>query len=199
MDTANGTIQKTTYGYGYGTTRAIVAGQGVGTARTFQEVTTSATTSAESIWSRRVEKFVDQRNTNDATQLTQAGLDELASGGLITSLSVVPSSDTTMAVFKDWGLGDKVSVVVGNQQVSAMVSAITLAIGTDGLRVGATVGSPNGFDFDSVLMKRQTDAASRLTSLETKEAPTLTYGNLDNGKPDSNFGGIPSIDCGGVS
>ena len=178
MDTANGTLQKTTYGYGYGSTRAIVAGQGVGTARTFQEVTTSASTAAESTWSRRVEKFVDQRNTNDATQLSQAGLDELASGGTITSLSVVPSSDTTMAVFKDWGLGDKVSVVVGSQQVSATVSAITLAIGTDGLRVGATVGDPNGFDFESVLMKRQTDAASRLTTLETREAPTGTAGTL---------------------
>ena len=199
MDTSNGTLQKTTYGYGYGSTRAIVAGQGTGTARTFQEVTTTASTAAESTWSRRVEKFVDQRNTNDAVQLSQAGLDELASGGTITSLSVVPSSDTTMAVFKDWGLGDKVSVVVGSQQVSATVTAITLAIGTDGLRVGATVGDPNGFDFDSVLMKRQTDTASRLTTLETKEAPTVSYGNLDNGKPDSNFGGIPSIDCGGVS
>jgi hypothetical protein len=178
MDTANNTLQKSTYGYGYSATRAIVAGAGSGNTRTFQEVTTSATTSAESTWSRRIEKFVDQNNTADATQLTQAGTDALSDGGTVTSTSVIPTASDSMNVFVDWNLGDKVSVVVGTQTVSAVVSAITITIEADGLRIGATVGDPNGFDFESVLMKRQTDTNSRITALETREAATMALGTF---------------------
>lgn len=166
MDAANGTLQKVQYGYGYGATRAIVGGMGQLTARQFVEV---SNTSAESQWARRVEVFVDQNNESDTTKLTQYGKDKLAEGGSITSIEVTPSSDLVMEYGVDWNLGDTVSVIIDSQQVSAIVSQATITVAEDGVRVGATVGQPSGFDFDSILMKRQVDQSSDISTLQLKE------------------------------
>ena len=166
MDAANGTLQKVQYGYGYGATRAIVGGMGQLTARQFVEVSNS---SAETQWARRVEVFVDQNNESDSAKLTQYGKDKLADGGSITSIEVTPSSDLVMEYGIDWNLGDTVSVIIDSQQVSAIVSQATLTVSEDGVRVGATVGQPAGFDFDSILMKRQVTQSSDISKLQLKE------------------------------
>lgn len=168
MDTDNETLQKATYGYGYGKTRAIVGGGGEGTARQFVEVASSP---AESTWSRRVEAFVDQRQESDATKLTQAGTDLLnESGGTITSMDVVPTNDTTMSYGTDFYLGDKVTVAVAAQQVTGIVSTVQVTIGEDGVRVGCTIGNPVGFDYEAVLSKRQTDTTANVSALQRVEA-----------------------------
>ena len=199
MDTANGSLSKAQYGYGYGHTRAIVGGQGQLTQRQFLEVSTTASTAAETDWGRRVEVFVDYNNETDTTKLTQKGKDALADQGAITSIEVTPSSDMTMEYGVDWNLGDTVSVIIDNKQVSAIVSQATITVSEDGVRIGATVGQPTGFDFDSVMMKKQVDTRSDVNALQLKEAVVPSWGNLDNGLPNSNFGGVPSIDCGGVT
>lgn len=168
MDTDNETLQKATYGYGYGKTRAIVGGNGEGTARQFVEV---ASSSAESTWARRVEAFVDQRQESDSTKLTQAGTDLLnESGGTITSMDVVPTNDTTMTYGTDFYLGDKVSVTVAAQQVTGIVSTVQVSIAEDGVRVGCTIGNPVGFDYEAVLSKRQTDTSASVSALQRVEA-----------------------------
>ena len=169
MSTETGTLSHVSYGYGYGKTRAIVGGMGQLTSRQFVEVTTSGSTAAEATWSRRVEVFVDQNNESDATKLAQAGTDALADQGNITSIEVVPTSDSTMEYGVDWGLGDTVTVVIGGQEISAIVSQATMTVSEDGVRVGATVGQPSGFDFDSILMKRQVDQSSDISTLQLKE------------------------------
>jgi microcystin-dependent protein len=168
MDTDNKTLQKATYGYGYGKTRAIVGGNGEGTARQFVEV---ASSSAESTWARRVEAFVDQRQESDSTKLTQAGTDLLnQSGGTITSMDVVPTNDTTMTYGTDFYLGDKVTVAVAAQQVTGIVSTVQVSIAEDGVRVGCTIGNPVGFDYEAVLSKRQTDTTAGVSKLQRVEA-----------------------------
>ena len=125
---------------------------------------------AEDAWNRRIESFVDQRNTTDANELTQAGNEKLADGGAtLTSVDVVPSSDLTMAYGSDWDLGDVVTVVVDNQEVAATVTTVSLSIGSDGVRVGATVGQPTGVDFQSVTARKTTQTAQRVNALERKE------------------------------
>jgi hypothetical protein len=48
-----------------GATRVLVAGQGNREDRQFIEMTSTDATAAEALWGRRIERFVDQRNTND--------------------------------------------------------------------------------------------------------------------------------------
>jgi microcystin-dependent protein len=172
MDVSNNTLSRTEYAYGRpNATLAIVAGQGAGTDRQFVEVTTTASEDAETLWERRIETFIDQRNTSDETELEQAGLEKLATDGVtVTSIDVVPSSDVTMVYGVDFNLGDRVGVTVGAQEVSAIVTTVSLSIETDGVRVGATVGDPTGVDFEALTAKRSTDTQRRVNSLERKES-----------------------------
>lgn len=171
MDIANNTLSKTSYGYAVpGVTKAIVAGQGQAEDRIFVEVTTTEATSAQALWGRRIENFIDQRNTSDSTELNRAGLERLAeAGNTITSVDVVPNSDTTMVPFVDWDLGDKVGVVIGGQEVAAIVTQIALSIESDGVRIGATVGEPSGVDYEALIAKRQQETSKSINALERKE------------------------------
>lgn len=177
MDVANNTLSKTEYAYGsHSLSRAIVAGQGEGLNRQFLEITSTDSLAAESLWGRRIETFIDQRNTQDENELTQAGVEKLADGGAtLTSVDVVPSNDLTMAYGRDWGLGDKVTVVVDGQEVSSTVTTVSMSIESDGVRVGATVGEPTGVDYESKMAKRTTSTAQRVNALERKESPALRW------------------------
>jgi hypothetical protein len=171
MDVANNTLSKTEYAYGsHSLSRAIVAGGGTGVDRAFVEVTSTESLAAEDAWNRRIESFIDQRNTTDENELTQAGNEKLADGGAtLTSVDVVPSSDMTMAYGSDWDLGDVVTVVVDDQEVSATVTTVSMSVSSDGVRVGATVGQPTGVDFQSVTARKTTQTAQRVNALERKE------------------------------
>jgi len=148
LDIYNDRLESSDYGYtAPEVTRAIVAGAGAGTLRTFVEVTTSASTSAESVWNRRIERFVDNRSTSDTTELTVAGQSELADKGMtVTGLSVLPTDMDSMRYQVDWNLGDTVSVVVGSDTVQQVVQEVGIGIAEDGVRVIATVGFPKGVD-----------------------------------------------------
>lgn len=148
LDVANNRLESSDYGYSAPEiTRAIVAGDGGGASRTLIEVTTGSSTSAESVWNRRIERFVDNRSTSDTTELTVAGTAELADGGMtITGLSVSPNDVDSMLYLRDWNLGDKVSVVVGSDTIQQVVQEAAIGIAEDGVRIIATVGFPKGLE-----------------------------------------------------
>lgn len=177
MDVANQTLSKTSFGYGAPQiTHAIVAGQGQGLNRQLIDVTTTDSLSAQSLFARRIESFIDQRNTGDVDELTQAGLEKLADGGQTqTSVDVIPSSDITMQYGTDWNLGDKVTVVVANQEVSATVTQVSIKVESNGVFIGATVGEPNGVDFEAIVTRKQTNSATRVDALERKETPAIVW------------------------
>lgn len=181
MDVANQTLSKTSFGYGAPQiTHAIVAGQGQGLNRQLIDVTTTDSLSAESLFARRIESFIDQRNTGDVDELTQAGLEKLADGGQTqTSVDVIPSSDITMQYGTDWNLGDRVTVVVANQEVSATVTQVSIKVESNGVFIGATVGEPNGVDFEAIVTRKQTNSATRVDALERKETPAIVWNDAE--------------------
>ncbi len=172
MDVANDTLSSTKFSYSApGATVAIVGGAGAETDRIFQEVTTTESTTAQTSWARRIETFIDENNTEDTDELTQSGLEKLAEEGTTQiSLEVVPSSDLTMAYGKDWNLGDVVTVVVDDDQLTATVTSVAIRIEELGVFVGATVGSPEGVDYESRLNRRQAKTSQRVNALERKES-----------------------------
>ena len=177
MDIANDTLSSSKFSYSSpGATVAIVAGAGEGTDRVFQQVTTAESLAAQAAWDKRIESFVDQQSTADADELTQAGLEKLAAeGSTIVSLEVVPSSDTTMAYGVDWNLGDKVTVVVDDEELTAIVTSAAIRVEADGVYVGATVGNPEGVDYESRLNAKASRTSQRVNALERKEnAPVAT-------------------------
>lgn len=207
MDIDNNRLTKSEYAYSRPqATRVIVAGQGAGAERTLVERSSSASVTAETAWNARIEVFKDQRNTNDVTELEQAGDELLAEKGLtIESVSVTPTDDETMAYGVDWGLGDKVSVVVGDAQVTQVVTEVAIVVTDEGVKVGATVGNPVAIstdDVESQVIATQASQDERISNLERNETGSSSggaFGNLDAGEPDTNFGGSEPIDAGGVA
>ncbi|MFH8414352.1 siphovirus ReqiPepy6 Gp37-like family protein [Streptomyces collinus] len=150
-----------------GVTRAIVAGQGELAERQFLQVDTAESIAAEGDWGRRIEQFVDQRNTNDWAELKQAGDEALQESGFTAvNVQVVPMEDSPARFGKEWGLGDDLVVIVGNQELRSTATGFVLKVDRDGFRLGAVLGDATGFDPDAALNKRVTNTEKRLSNLE---------------------------------
>lgn len=176
MDIDNNRLTQASYVYRAPVmTRSIVGGQGEGTQRIFQEVTNTDSLAAETSWGRRIEVFKDQRNAVQDAELTQAGLEELVvKGRTIEGVSVSPTDDLTMAYGTDWGLGDKVSIVVGSTTVTRTVTEVGLLISEDGVRIGATVGEPAAEESFGSVQNATIDNSARISYLERNE-PSVEY------------------------
>lgn len=175
MDLDNGQLTRTEYSYGQPkVTRAIVGGPGEAEERVFYEGTTADSLTAETVWSRRVEKFVDSRGGEAEDVLQQSANEALIDDGkTIVNTSVTPSDDQTMRYGVDWNLGDKVTIVVGLVETTAIVTEIGISVQADGVRIGATVGNPAPVDFESKLLSSQLSQAERISNLERN---TTGYG-----------------------
>ncbi len=171
MDVDNGKLTSTEYSYGQPKlTRVIVGGGGEGENRVFYEGSTPESVQAENVWARRVEKFIDSRGSEGTIELEQSAAEALVDEGkTIVNLSVTPADDQTMRFGYDWYLGDKVTVVVGLVETTSVVTEVGLSVSADGVRIGATVGTPVAVDFESKLISAQQDASTRIGNLERNE------------------------------
>jgi hypothetical protein len=148
-------------------TRVIVAGQGEGVDRVFVERTSTDAETAEETWLRRVEVFTDRRDTAEIAELEQAGDEILVQDGKTRiGVSISPSDDQTMLFGVDWNLGDKVTCVVGSTEIQAIVTEVGISVKPDGVRIGATVGEPRGFDYETQILTKQAQQAQRISQLE---------------------------------
>ncbi|MFJ3775220.1 siphovirus ReqiPepy6 Gp37-like family protein [Streptomyces sp. NPDC090075] len=161
-----------------GTTRAIVAGQGEQEDRQFLQVDTPESIAAEADWGRRIEKFVDQRNTGDWSELQQAGDEVMADEGFTAiNVQIVPLEDSPMRYGKEWGLGDKLTVIVDDQELVSVVTGIVIKADKDGFKVGALMGDATGFDASAALNKRVSNTETRLSALEANTASSASAAN----------------------
>lgn len=168
MDIQNRKLSSSIYSYGTArVTRAIVGGRGEAENRLFRERSNVDSLSAENTWGRRIERFVDARQSEDLDELNTAG-DELLvdEGKTIVEMSVTPSDDQTMVYGVDWFLGDKVTVVANDVEAQAVVTEVGIQIADDGVRIGATVGTPVGIEFEAKLLAKVNDQDSRISNLE---------------------------------
>ncbi|WDS51736.1 minor tail protein [Streptomyces phage Triumph] len=150
-----------------GVTRAIVAGQGELVKRQFLQVQTAQSVAAEVDWGRRIEKFIDQRNTDKWDELQQAGDEAMEDAGFTAiNVQVVPMEESTMRFGHDWYLGDTVSVVVDSQELKSNVTGMVLKADDAGFRLGALLGDATGFDAGAALSKRVTSTEARVSQLE---------------------------------
>jgi hypothetical protein len=168
LDVRNGTLSGQKVGISPpGVTRAIVAGQGDLTERQFLQVDNAESIAAEADWGRRIEQFVDQRNTNDWAELQQAGDEALVDSGFTAiNVQVVPMEDSQARFGKEWGLGDSLVVIVDDQELKSTVTGYVLKADRDGFKLGALLGDPTGFDASAALNKRVTNTETRLSNLE---------------------------------
>lgn len=158
-----------------GATRVIVAGQNEGVDRQFLTADTPASIAAENAWGRRIERFVDQRQTDNWDELQQAADEVLAEEGLSgITIQVVPTDDSPMRFGRDWFLGDRVTVVVDDQELTAIATGMALKVDQEGSRFGVLVGDPTGYNTDALIRKRIVKTEQRLSALERVEPKAAT-------------------------
>lgn len=168
LDLYNGRLTKSEYSYSQPlVTRVILGGDGDDAARVFLERSNSTSLAAETTWGRRIEVFNDQRSTTETAKLQAAGDEQLAKDGKTqVSVSISPSDDQTMLFGVDWNLGDKVTCVIGETELTSVVTEVGLSVAEDGVRIGATVGEPRSLDYETQLITKQAEQAARISKLE---------------------------------
>jgi len=123
-------------------TDAMAAGGGVGVNRVFVE---QVDPDAESLWAAKVEVLVDQRQTTDTTQLTQAAQNTLSSGASPVAVAFTITDSPDIQYRRDWKIGDKVGVSVDGMDLSNIVREVTTTVtnssGQPSEVISAVVGS----------------------------------------------------------
>jgi Siphovirus ReqiPepy6 Gp37-like protein len=122
-------------------TRAIVGGSGEGTGRVFVE--RGDTDGDETTWGLRAETFIDRRDTAISAELEQAGDEALADGGETLSLAIAPTDTAGLAYGTDYGLGDRVTVVVDGVAMADLVREVLITVSAEGEQVRPVVGTPD--------------------------------------------------------
>jgi hypothetical protein len=193
LDVVNGTLQETNVEFAPPElTRSIVAGQGDLEERQFIQVTTVASTQAETDWGLIIEDFKDQRQTNVTTELQAAGTGDLNERGFTkVAVKAVPSNDQTMIFLTDFFLGDKVSVVIeGQEQPNSNITEAAIVVDEGGMKTAVAIGDINDFDSDSALRQTVTDNTRRIDAIERNiEIPTVPIGTTKIAMLDAQYTG----------
>ena len=116
-------------------TVALVAGQGEGTQRVTVEVSDA---DAADRWGRR-ELFVDARGSDELSELIREGEETLADSGEQTAISAVILDTPTTQWGRDFGLGDRVSVLTPFGQVSDLVREVEIEVDEAGVETTRSV------------------------------------------------------------
>ena len=174
LDVANGTLNEQSVEFAPPeVTRIVVAGQGEGVDRQFVSVTTPDATTAEGDWGLIIEEFKDQRQTDVTAELTGAGLGDLAERGFTkVAVKASPANDQTMVYMQDFGLGDKVTIVIDGQEATSYITEAALVVDKNGISTAVAIGDIADFDRDSALRQDVQDNTKRLDNLERNAEAT---------------------------
>lgn len=175
LDIDNGRLTTSNYSYtAPAVTRAIVGGAGEAEERLFYEGTSAQSTGAETEWGRRIERFVDARNTQESAEFVQHANEALIDDGKTkVALTVTPTDDGTMLFGDEWGLGDTLTVTAGSITTTAVVYTVALSVQADGVYIAAEVGKPLAMGFEERLASETLAQTRRLSEIERN---TTGYG-----------------------
>lgn len=148
-------------------TRAIIAGQEEGADRQITLRTSQESLAAEIEWGRKIEEFIDQRQTDDPNEHAQKGDERLAEAGFTAhAVKAVPSDDGDHEYIKNWDVGDRVLVEVNDVPATTTVTEVSLIASKSAIMVGAALGDVEGFTVASALGGRVDDTQRRVERLE---------------------------------
>jgi len=150
-------------------TWAVAAGQGEGTARQMIVSTDPDATAAEEEWGLVYEVFLDHSNTNNETELAQAGEEALYEGRGGVQAKVIPAENQGMEYGRDWLVGDQVTTVVSGIETANRVTEAVILANSEGVRVGAALGDVSGFAVQDAQAAKVESLDDRVARLERKE------------------------------
>jgi hypothetical protein len=124
-----------------------VGGMGEGTARTIVERLSSESVAE---WERIEGEFVDRRDTSDATELAQAGDDQLSQATEKTSMSITPIDTPQQRYARDYNLGDKVRIEWEEGTIQDAIREVKISLTPTGpQKIEPSVGTVSSSDIKS--------------------------------------------------
>lgn len=137
-------------------------GQGEGISRVFR---TDEDASSQLRWNRRIEQFIDKRQTSDPDEIDDAIALELDLDGEQTSLKIKPSQAAEMRPIDDYFIGDSISVVIDGLPVVLPIQEMRIHISGSGREtITPFAGSLNAEELNALanvfLRFRKTDRRS---------------------------------------
>lgn len=97
-------------------------------------------------WSRRVERFIDQRQTTVVDELEQKLAEELLGRADQVKVSLSVLDTPGLRFGSDYTLGDRATVVVDGVRVEQVVREVAVVVEKNGETVTPTLASPGGVD-----------------------------------------------------
>jgi hypothetical protein len=162
-------------------TIAVVAGHYSDYSRAFHYATSPEAANAERLWGRRIERWVDQRASDDPQEYADAASELLRKEGFTgVQVRAVPGDDMLLDYGTEWELGDIVSVIVNGTEFSAQVSGWALRAGPDGVMFGITLGDTTDFDPQRARLARIRAVQNRLEYLERADDLTMRQRSEEN-------------------
>jgi len=117
-------------------TRAEVAAGGEGAARLLSEQGDAA---SEVTWGRRIESLIDQRQTTDAGEITQAGADALVEGVAATTAEVKVLNSDGVVIGADVPVGAVVQANLDGYVVKERIREVTTTVAVQSNQATVTV------------------------------------------------------------
>lgn len=159
-------------------TYAIVAGQGDLQDRQVKAVTSQEALLAEEDWGRRIERFIDQRQTDDEGEQTDAAEEALKEGGFTgVTIQAVPNEHSFMEYGREWTMGDHVTVISDGAELHTYVVGMILEADEEGLRVNLQLGSEFTLA-GSAAVRAQRRLERRISNLERNIAAGAVSGEV---------------------
>lgn len=169
LDIRNGSLESSELGWtAPSATIVYVLGQGEGEARTVLPVTSTAAGDEAEAWGLRWEISKDQRNTDDPTELQEAGEAVLTEkGSTVYNIKLVPGETPNQQLGVDWWIGDLITVIIDGIPTVTTVTQVATSITKDGVIHQVSVGDPVGFDWEARVGRKLAEQDTRLNNLET--------------------------------
>lgn len=143
-----------------------VGGQGEGTARE----TVEGGVAADIDTYGRIEQFRDRRDVDTTATLNQALDEALAELGPVTTLSITPIDTEAVAFGREYGLGDRVTVMVEGEPIRDVVREVVLKLTPDrSEELTPVVGTPGASNPAALaLFARQERLDRRISNQERR-------------------------------
>ena len=135
-----------------------------------REATQFVDTAAETLWGRAREGLVDQRQTDDATEITRAGTEALEEGATPVTVEFTVMDGPDVVYRRDYFVGDRVGVEIPGlpEEVSDnVVREVTTTVRpNEAERVSVVVGTPGATTKSTKLAVRLNRALRKIALLE---------------------------------
>jgi Siphovirus ReqiPepy6 Gp37-like protein len=143
---------------------AYIGGGGEGTARTVRE----GQDTSEIIRWRRIELFIDRRDTTDPSELDQEIVKQLADGKGEVSVSVEPVDLDGSTYLTNYNLGDKVSAVVDDDTITDVIREVKVTLSPEKApEIVPSIGNP-GLTVTPLIITKVDNMSDRVRNLERR-------------------------------